>query len=106
MKYPQEQYAKLVENLKEISKYAPNIKDMNPSALHYQVYQNHGEGLDHNRMMVNESGEIARKWRVEDNNLSGYKLIIEQDKDFVLYPDGCNDNHIETAVKKALKEIF
>jgi len=31
--------------------------------------------------------------------------MFEQNESFLLYPEGCNDNHIETAMRKAYKTI-
>lgn len=106
MNYPKKQFEVLVKCIKILRKYV-NVEGMNPNQLHFKIYQQFSEGQKHNQFVINSSNELIRKY-VLDNNLLLEKEgspIFDFDFDFKLYPDGCNDNHIETAVKKAIKLI-
>lgn len=103
MKYPQSQYEHLVKGLNELSK-AIDLTSMHPCALHFEVFQSASKGHDHN-WIYTKDGIAARAHKIE--NIEGWKRAVTSVPDtFELYPDGCNDTHIETAVKKALKELL
>ena len=99
MKYPQSQFDSLVKCLQVLSNYI-EIESINPSALHYQVYQNFSEGHEYNWMKI-ENGILYRS----HNAPKTAKLLFPDKINFELYPEGCNDSHIETAVKKAIKQV-
>lgn len=102
MKYPAKQLAILQSSIKTLSKHL-DIVIMHPSNLHYLVYQQGSEGQKHNRIYVSESGDLARFHAIKD--ISGWKQVLDVPSTFDLYPDGCNDSHIETAVKFCLKSL-
>lgn len=103
MKYPAKQFENLVVILKQLNEYF-EIKQMNYSNLHYIAYQQSqsSEGQKHNIIYVKNS--ILRKAHAI-NDLNEWQPIVNKIDSFELYPEGCNDQHIETAVKNALKLI-
>jgi hypothetical protein len=106
MKYSKIQFEILVKCVEILNKYI-NVKQINPNTLHYIIYQQFNEGQKHNRLVVNSANELIKKY-VLDNNLlleKEGKPVFDFDFDFELYPSGCNDNNIETAVKKAISII-
>lgn len=107
MKYPKKQFTKLVESIKVLSQYI-DIKSMHPCQLHYIVYQQLSEGQPHNRLIIDNEGQIKRHYSLVDGRLVQNEgtPLFEVDNSFELYPEGTNDNHIETAVKRAIKTIF
>ena len=107
MKYPQQQFDLLVKSLQILSNHFENIQNIHPCQLQYLVYQQASEGQKHNAFCINKDGNICRHYYVNDLGLEGYDLLIDflDDNNFPLYPYGCNDSHIETAVKKALQKI-
>lgn len=107
MKYPQQQFELLKKGLSVLDKVYDNIENVNPSQLQYLLYQQASEGQRHNALFVNEDGKIVKGYIAKDLGLEGFKLLIDflNEDNFPLYPAGCNDNHVETAVKAALKAI-
>lgn len=103
MKYPQKQFNILIDILKQLSVQF-NIKDIEPTTLHYIVFQQLSEGQKHNHLYVNGK-EIKRLWQISDMDKSNYVKLINNEYDFLLYPEGCNDTHIITAIKQAFKNI-
>jgi len=102
MKYPQNQFEQLKNAIKEFNNYF-EVENINPSSLHYTIYQQGSEGQKHNWFYINnETKAIRRGHAIEDFN--NYSKLIQVSKDFELYPKGCNDSHIETAVKAAIKD--
>lgn len=106
MKYNALQFINLVECLTILSEFL-DLQQMNPSNLHYLVFQQHSDGQKHNRL-VNNNGTLQRAYILDGDQLKENNgVLLEFPKfDFQLYPQGCNDNHIETAVKKAIKQIY
>ncbi len=103
MKYPVNQFESLVSILKQLKKYV-DVETINPSNLHYIAYVNSQvrEGLSHNVIYTNGT-ELRKAHSIE--NFEGWNPIVNKIETFELYPNECNDNNIETAVKKALKLI-
>lgn len=104
MKYPKEQFELLVKTIEALAGAfgKETVSTINESALHFQCYQQHGEGQDHNRIVKTTDG-LKRKHRLNEGE--EWEHIITPNSNFELYPKGCNDSHIITAVKAALKEI-
>lgn len=104
MKYNKEQFKILVKCLNILKKYI-DIETINPNNLHFIIYQQFSDGQKHNRLIVND-GILKRKFTLLDGELveNQGENIINFMYDFQLYPEGCNDSHIETAVKKAIKQ--
>jgi hypothetical protein len=100
MKYPAQQFETLVSALKELARHF-EVKDVNPCELHYIVFQQGSLGQTHNWLYTNGS-EIKRAHSL--SSLEGWQKVANVPSSFELYPDGCNDNHIETAVKRAISE--
>ena len=105
MKYPKKQFETLATSLQVMAQHFTNLREIHPSSLHFAVFQNHSEGQTHNRLVINEAGEVHRQHFVDSARLDGFSPLISADNSFEIYPSGCNDNHIETAVKAALKTI-
>ncbi len=109
MKYPKNQYQTLIQALKQMQPWI-NIKKANPSALHFEVYQALSVHHQHNWLYYHKLHtslfELKRAHAIDPNEMHLYsKIITITSSGFELYPDGCNDNHIETAVRKAVKEL-
>lgn len=105
MKYPTQQFSILVECLKTLSNYI-DIKAIDTNRLHYIVATQYNEGQTHNHLIVS-NGELKRQCSLINEELvkNEGELLKFPEYDFKLYPEGCNDNHIHTAVKKAIKLI-
>lgn len=103
MKYPENQFNKLVSTLKVLNKHIENLKEVNVHTLHFLVYQQYCTGQKHNQFVLTEHG-ITRRHSAEVLKLN-YTELFNSDDSFELYPNNTNDNNIETAMKKALKEI-
>ena len=103
MKYPAKQFEELVNCLKKFAVYL-NLKESNPHTLHYMVYQQYSEGQKHNHLYCTVNG-LKRFFQLNEEEKEDCIKFIVSDYDFQLYPNGCNDNHIETAMRKALKEM-
>ena len=105
MKYPKEQFEELVKGFKILSKYI-DLDSIHPVNLHYKVFQQYSEGQKHNHLYVNE-GIIKHAYKLElEEDFTGWEKLIDSDFDFKLYPEGCNDSHVETASKKAIKIVL
>lgn len=103
MKYPIEQFNKLVRILEELNKYIDNLQKVNYSHLHFLCYQQVNQGQTHNRFVLVD-GDLYRQHTAEKMGL-GYTTLFATDDKFELYPNDTNDNYIETAMKRALKLI-
>lgn len=101
MKYPESQFSLLVNGLKDLSK-VMDLNSMHPCALHFLVYQQGSEGQTHNYLYLKDN-TVKRAGNIE--NLEGWQKVANVPATFELYPEGCNDNHIETAVKRAIKAL-
>ena len=108
MNYPVNQFETLKAAVSIIvNQYGPEVvKSMNPSNLHYVVYQQFEAGQSHNAIYVNEAGTVKMKWQIEKEGLTGFKKLVDINEPFELYPDRCNDSHITTAVKKVIKDLI
>jgi hypothetical protein len=102
MKYPENQFSKLKTIISGLSKHFTNLTDIHPAQLHYFCYQQVCEGQLHNRF-VTYGDSVVRQHVVPESET--FTPLFESDNSFELYPANCMDTHIETAVKKALKEI-
>lgn len=103
MKYPEKQYKILVESIRELASLDLAVEDMHPSNVHYLVYKQYAEGQDNNSLYRNQEGLVRPK------HMFGKGEVIEKvfkPKYFELYPDGCDDSHVATAVRKAVKEVI
>ena len=100
MKYPQTQFNVLSEVLTELNKHFA-VKEVEPTNLHFLVYQQVSETQAHNKLVISE-GTIKRA-----NQCKGLQVepLIKTVFTFDLYPQGCNDNHINTAVNKILNTL-
>ena len=108
MKYPKNQFELLKRALFIFNSLFENLKEINPSQLQYLVYQQGSEGQSHNHFFVNgNTGQVLRAHIIAGLGLEGFTKLIDfvNEENFPLYPEGCNDTHIETAVKKALTQI-
>lgn len=103
MKYPQKQFEILVNSLKKLAVHI-DIKESNPHTLHYMVYQQYSEGQKHNWLYCMPGGNIQRAHKIKD--ITECEKWFNDEQQFDLYPDGCNDSHIETAMKAAIKSLF
>lgn len=104
MKYPKEQFEKLVGITEVLSKVYVNLADQNPNALHFLAYQNVNEFQSHNAIVLDKEGNPMKQHWAETMG-KDYDRLLPIDNEFKLYPDGCNDNHVETAMKRVLKQL-
>lgn len=104
MKYPVEQFEVLIQGLKQVAKHF-NVNDINPNQLHYIVYQQFSEGQIHNHIYIMADETLKRFHTMSDEEKINAEKLIDINYDFVLYPDGCDDTHVMTAMKKAIKEL-
>lgn len=108
MKYPKEQYDVLVECLKVFHVHKIDVRDVSPNSLHYMVFQQFSDGQKHNWLYCVPGGVLKREHQLteEERKTSVKFLNFTLEKPFELYPEGCDDTHIPTAVKKAIKELY
>jgi len=106
MKYPAQQFELLKKGLSILNNVYENLQDVHPCQLQYLLHQQASKGQEHNALFVNKEGGIIRGHIATALNIEVVKLIDFLNEDnFPLYPAGCNDTHVETAVKAALKTI-
>lgn len=103
MKYPKQQFEQLKGYIKTLADAVP-ITGVHPCRLHYIVYQQGSKGQMHNWIYTNGKGELKTAHQIGDD-LSGWTKLLDVPETFELYPAGCNDDHVQTAVKAALKQI-
>ena len=101
MKYPKKQFDILVKYLRILGEHF-DLDKTNVHVLHRIIYQHFSEGQSHNDIMVNDNGDIVSRNRLDD--VTGWRKLIDPmfGEVFNMYPVGCNDTHIETAMKKAM----
>jgi hypothetical protein len=106
MKYPQQQFTTLLNTLKALQP-AVDLFSLHPSNIHFLVYQQHSQGQKHNCIgSIQVDGQTMYKRFHAVENKQDFQPLVNPDVDFELYPAGCNDAHIETAIKSALKMII
>jgi hypothetical protein len=101
MKYPAQQFNKLTERMSKLSELF-DLNSVHPCSLHWLVFQNSSPAHEHNALYT-DGKTITHGFAV--NGREGFTRVIQPDESFELYPDGCTDGHIETAVKKALAQM-
>lgn len=107
MKYPLEQYQVLKETIETLHTSGVDIEKTNPHALHFEVFQQFSEGHKHNSLIVSDNKlmkmhKLSAECRADNN----FRPLITREYEFELYPKGCHDTHVETAVKRAVKEFL
>jgi hypothetical protein len=93
MKYPQPQFDELKSALivfKDRYQIDKATATANSNRLHFKIYQQKNFATDNLNVIKDETG----------------KRLFEINEAFKLYPDGCNDTHVNTALKNAINEIF
>jgi len=101
MKYPQQHFDNLVAGLQLLSEHF-EIDAIHPNQLYYTVYQQKSDGQKHNWLMIN-GDKIQKAHSLQD--ATGWEPLFKDIAAVPLYPEGCNDTHIETAVKQAMKQV-
>jgi len=95
MKYPKQQLDKVIKLLPILLKHYGLTPDMCKNNI--PLYHNL-----HYRLFV--------QLNYDNDNLNIIKIngsrLFEQDMDFLLYPAGCNDSHIETAIKFVITNLI
>lgn len=103
LKYPFSEFKKLVEVLDLLEPYF-DLRKNHPCQIHYLAYQQtDGDRQPHNQIYIKE-GQLIRAHQVE--SVEGLQKLVDVDFFLELYPSGCNDTHIETATKRAIKEVL
>lgn len=102
MKYPKEQFEKILKYLplmlkayggsSQIEEYTDSLL----SKLHFQLFLELTYSSD-NLNVSNTKGQSLVK--------NGGERLFEIDKSFELYPNDCNDTNVLTAMKKAIKIV-
>jgi len=93
MKYPQPQFDELKSALivfKDRYQIDKTTATANANRLYFKIYQQKNFATDNLNVIKDETG----------------KRLFEINEAFKLYPDGCNDTHVNTALKNAINEIF
>lgn len=105
MKYPKNQFETLLRVLKKLA-VVIDIRQFNYHTLHYVVFQQFSEGQQHN--MLYQHGATLKRYHqlTDEEKKTAIKWIDTNNEVFELYPGNCNDDHIETAVKAAIKLMF
>ena len=101
MKYPKQQQQVFENFLKQISTHIDIFKT-NMHTLHYICYQQHSEGQKHNWLYCTNEG-LKRQHQLKQGEEA--TKFFNSDFNFELYPNECNDNHVETMVKQTLKNL-
>jgi len=104
MKYPIEQQKVFEHFCKQLHVHI-DIKTINAHALHFICFQQFNDGQKHNRLYCTVNG-LKKESNLTEIEKNDCQRLFGGDYDFLLYPYGCNDNHIETMVKKTLKNLF
>jgi hypothetical protein len=105
MKYPKKQFETLLRVTKALSKVL-DLKQIHPSSLHYLIYSQFNEGNKHNWLYLTTKGEVKRFHQLsETEKTNATKVVNTNNETFLLCPEGCDDSHCETAIKKILKLI-
>ena len=102
MKYPENQFKLLIEALRLLLKgfeLTPAQALENVGIihnLHFRAFVNYTYPNNNSNVLNKDFKRLT---------VNGGERLLNVNEAFKLYPDGCNDSHIETAVKKALKLI-
>mgnify|MGYP003657248272 CR=1 FL=1 len=104
LKYPESEYNKLVKILEQISE-CLNISEYQPMQLHYMAYQQVNKYQPHNKIYRTSEG-LKRGHSMNEDEIKKSIIMVNLDLDLELYPNDCNDKHIETATKKAIKQVL
>lgn len=102
MKYPQNQFEALKSAIKTLSEHL-DIKVIHPAQLHGMIYREKNSGFSHNHLYITANKNINRAHAIGD--VTGLTKLIASDESFECYPAGCDDTHVTTAVKRAIKEL-
>jgi len=93
MKYPQTQYNELKSALVILKNHYDLDKETATAyapTLYFKIFQQ--------KTYQDQNANVVR-------NADGSRLM-KLNEAFKLYPDGCNESHVNTAMKNAIKEIF
>lgn len=103
--YPNEQMNELIKSI-ELFKNKIDISNWNPSNLHYKIYAQYSSGQTHNHLYYKDD-KVALKHSIDNSaeDIVDWTKLIDSTFDFKMYPNTCNDNNIEAAMRKALKSI-
>jgi len=101
MKYPKNQFEVLASFLEKI-KNVYDLETSNLHSLHFECYQQNAEGQEHNSLWL-VNNKLKRKHQLKEGEKA--TQFFHSKFDFKLYPDGCNDSHVETAMKQAIKLV-
>lgn len=102
MKYPKNQFKKIVEVLK-ILKDIYDLENLHEFRIYSLVLMNVSKHREWNSLVKLNSGRLTYANQIKENQK--FSKVIETDESFVEYPEGINDGHIKTAIRAALKLI-
>lgn len=104
LKYPYSEFVKLVDVVKQLAPYF-EIENINPNQLHYLAFQQTSLGQPHNKIYF--TGQVLKRFHsMNEIEIKNYQPIVNVNFELELYPNDCNDNHIETATKRAIKTVL
>jgi len=105
MKYPLNQFNALIEVLKQLAMVI-DLTSISPETLYYMAFQQLNEHQKHNHLYC--LGNSVKRYHqlTNEEKLNFVKLVnLDLDFEFKCYPEGCNDKHISTVMKKVIKEL-
>ncbi|MCB0448453.1 MAG: hypothetical protein KDD03_13280, partial [Gelidibacter sp.] len=102
LKYPFAEYQKLVEILKLLKPHF-DLESVHPCQIHYLAHQQTNIiSQPHNQIYITKGGLIKAH---SVKSVEGLKKLVNVNYTLELYPNGCNDTHIETATRRAISEV-
>jgi hypothetical protein len=104
LNYPKKNYYQLMVVLKQLTQHL-DLEKINPTQIHYLAHQQTSENQPHNWIYKSKkTGNLVKRHSINDFN--NFDKIVNVDFKLELYPYKCNDTHIETATKRAIKELY
>ena len=103
LKYPEAEYKNLLIVLKQLKPYF-ELEKIQVNQVHYLAYQQTKKNNQAHNIIYKTNEGLKRAHKLESTE--NLKPIVNVDFELELYPNNCNDNHIETATKKAIKELY
>lgn len=108
VKYPKDQYERLVEVLRIIDNHLSiDLRDKHPADVWWLAYSQVSKSNKHNRLGYTDDnlGSYDRLCKQHQAN-GGFKPLMKSDDSIKIDIEGIKDSHRDTATKRALKEIY
>ena len=102
VKYPFDQYKRLVEILQVIkNKTDINLESYHPAEVWYLAYTQVSTSNAHNRLGFDQDGNVCKQYQAKFS----FTPLMESDNSLKIDIEGIKDSHRDTATKRALKEL-